>query len=294
MRRRKSRNLSPPPKFFSDSARATERSSTPLLAGQSQQDEDDEEDDIERIEISNGFSFRDEGVDAVDHANGATPAGLENGFTSSQSTGSTIMKPSSLRSDSPTKNISPSRLLNVDFGGGPRGSVDGASVDDTPDNTESLRDTADSASDFSQSRRSSSVNGSSGSQSVLGNMMNLAYRKGTRPAQNLFVATAEALWKGLTLRNIVKGFLWSLAITSMHYVGIAALHVPNGHYKLQPGLVILSALISWVVCLVGVILMPQMETHLGQQVFFSAVASAGVAAMHFTGMCAGIKGASLC
>lgn len=106
------------------------------------------------------------------------------------------------------------------------------------------------------------------------------------PAKNLFVATAEALWKGLTMRNIIRGFLWSLAITSMHYVGIAALQVPDGHYKLQPFLVLLSALISWVVCLVGVILMAQMETHLGQQCFFSVVATLGVAAMHFTGMSA--------
>ena len=69
----------------------------------------------------------------------------------------------------------------------------------------------------------------------------------------------------------------------MHYVGIAALRIPEGHSILNPFLVVLSGLISWVVCLVGVILMSQIETHFAQQCLFPVAASTGVAAMHFTG-----------
>jgi len=114
-------------------------------------------------------------------------------------------------------------------------------------------------------------------------MINTAYRKGTSTGKNAFLATAETLYHGLTLKNLIKGLLWSLAITSMHYVGIAGLRIPRGYFVLNPFLVILSALISWVVCLVGCILMAHMETHLPQQFLFSFVATAGVAAMHFTG-----------
>lgn len=137
-------------------------------------------------------------------------------------------------------------------------------------------------SDQSISRRSSSFMGSTHSSYGLSNIMNLAYR-GTSPAKNAFIATGEALYAGCTRRNIAKGFLWSLAITSMHYVGIAALRIPQGDFTLEPPLVILSSLISWVVCLVGCVLMSQIETHLTQQFLFAIVACTGVAGMHFTG-----------
>ncbi|MCJ1475227.1 hypothetical protein MMC13_003888 [Lambiella insularis] len=139
------------------------------------------------------------------------------------------------------------------------------------------------SSDHSISRRSSSFTGSTAGSYGLGSIMNLAYRS-TSPAKNAFIATGEALYFGCSLSNILKGFLWSLAITSMHYVGITALRIPNGYSTADPFLVILSGLISWIVCLVGIILMAQMETHLTQQLLFSAVATTGVAAMHFTGM----------
>ena len=137
-------------------------------------------------------------------------------------------------------------------------------------------------SDQSMSRRSDSFMGSTHSSYGLTNIMNLAYR-GTTPAKNAFIATGESLYAGCTRRNIIRGFLWSLAITSMHYVGIAALRIPQGDFTLEPPLVILSGLISWAVCLVGCILMSQIETHLTQQFLFAAVACTGVAAMHFTG-----------
>lgn len=139
-----------------------------------------------------------------------------------------------------------------------------------------------STSEQSTSRRSDSFIGLTHNSYGLGNIMNLAYR-GTSPAKNAFIATGEALYAGCTRRNIAKGFLWSLAITSMHYVGIAALRIPRGDFTLEPPLVILSGLISWVVCLVGCVLMSQIETHFAQQLLFAVVACTGVAAMHFTG-----------
>ena len=138
------------------------------------------------------------------------------------------------------------------------------------------------SSDQSISRRSDSFMGSTYSSYGISSIMNLAYR-GTSPAKNAFITTGQALYAGCTCRNIIKGFLWSLAITSMHYVGIAALRIPQGDFTLKPPLVILSGLISWAVCLVGCVLMSQIETYLAQQFLFAVVACSGVAAMHFTG-----------
>ena len=138
-------------------------------------------------------------------------------------------------------------------------------------------------SEHSISRRSDSLLSFTTGSFGLGSIKNFAYRS-TSPAKNAFKATGEALYAGCTIRNVAKGFLWSLAITSMHYSGIAALRIPHGYFTLHPLLVILSALISWVVCLIGCILMSQIETHFAQQFLFAAVACTGVAAMHFTGM----------
>jgi NO-binding membrane sensor protein with MHYT domain len=74
-----------------------------------------------------------------------------------------------------------------------------------------------------------------------------------------------------------------LTIVIVHYVGVIALQIPDGYFTLNIFLVILSGIISWVVCIIGCILMLQMETYLTQQFLFSAVATTGVAAMHFTG-----------
>ena len=151
-----------------------------------------------------------------------------------------------------------------------------------PDGADSILTSPDSlrriSSDHSVSRRSPSLIGSTHSSYKIGSIMNIAYRS-TSPAKNAFIATGEALYAGCTWRNVIKGFLWSLAITSMHYVGIAALIIPTGYFTLDPSLVVLSSLISWVVCVIGCILISQMETHLTQQFLFSIVASTGVAAM---------------
>jgi signal transduction histidine kinase len=118
----------------------------------------------------------------------------------------------------------------------------------------------------------------------ISNTIGMIYRQSTVPAKNAFLVMADMLYSGSTHRNFGKGFLWSLAITSMHYAGLFALHVPSGYLKFNPWLVILSALISWTVCTMGCILMAEMETNLPQQILFSVVASTGVGAMHITGM----------
>ena len=142
-----------------------------------------------------------------------------------------------------------------------------------------------SSSGFSTLRRSSSNGESNASSFGLSRIMEVSRLKssGGSAYGNPFVATANAIWTGLTLATIIKGFLWSLAITNMHYVGIIALHVPEGFTTFDPFLVFISGAISWIVCLVGCILMPKMETHFSQQILFSVVAAIGVAAMHFTG-----------
>jgi len=151
-----------------------------------------------------------------------------------------------------------------------------------------LHDHAESTTGFTEStensfsRRSSSFGSNSTTSYGLSSMMNIAYRSTSLP-KNAFLATGEALYSGCTYKNMTKGFLWSLAITSMHYAGILALSIPNGYCTLNSFLVILSGFISWCVCVVGCILMPQIETHFTQQFLFSVVATTGVAAMHFTG-----------
>lgn len=154
---------------------------------------------------------------------------------------------------------------------------------ETYDETNSVVSESALSSTNGSSRRSSSYMGSNTSSYGLSNIINTAYRSGNS-GKNAFLTTGEALYHGLTYKNIFKGFFWSLAITSMHYVGIAGLKIPHGYYTLNPYLFVLSGLISWIVCLVGCILMAQMETHLSQQFLFSFVATAGVAAMHFTGI----------
>ncbi|KAI4737931.1 hypothetical protein E4T50_11603 [Aureobasidium sp. EXF-12298] len=139
-----------------------------------------------------------------------------------------------------------------------------------------------SSNDGSTTRRESS-SGSSTSHG-LSSAMGLAYRRAPATTLNAFVATAKILYLGMTPRNIIKGFLWSVAITSMHYSGIFGLDIPHGKVVLNPWIVLASALISWLVCTIGCICMAEMEAMLSQQLLFSVVATTGVAAMHFTGM----------
>ncbi|KAH7083596.1 PAS/PAC sensor hybrid histidine kinase [Paraphoma chrysanthemicola] len=160
------------------------------------------------------------------------------------------------------------------------GDDDGAESDANGTRTNSLS----SWTDFGNSRRSSGVT-SSDTSLGLGRFASVRKAAGTTFGErNPFIATALALYMGLTARNTGKGFVWSLAITGMHYSGILALDIPHGFCDLDVKFVILSAIISWIVCVVGCILLSSMETRLGQQVLFSIIATTGVASMHFTGM----------
>ncbi|KIW07407.1 uncharacterized protein PV09_02250 [Verruconis gallopava] len=139
------------------------------------------------------------------------------------------------------------------------------------------------SSDCSSFRRSSAGNFSSGGLSSALGMIVQGER--STPHSNVFVGTAILLFDGFTRRNIGKGFLWSLAITGMHYCGMLSLKIPgDGYITFNLWLVMLSGLISWIVCTVGAVLMAHMETQFGQQILFSVIAAAGVAAMHWTGM----------
>lgn len=111
------------------------------------------------------------------------------------------------------------------------------------------------SSDYSPYGRTTSSSTSLG----IGSAMGLIYRRGSEPAKNAFVATANLLYFGCTPRNLGKGFVWSLAITSMHYAGILGLEIPSGYVQFNAGLVILSAIISWAVWLV-VLLSPYLPT----------------------------------
>ena len=145
------------------------------------------------------------------------------------------------------------------------------------------------SSENNSSERSSSFTGSSStiSQLGMGKFISIRTKKQARPTHgNVFVATGRALLKGLTLRNLATAFVWSMALTGMHYVGIYALEIPNGYVTLNLWLVGLSVAIGFTVCVVGCILFGEMETNFAQQVLFSAVAATGVAALHFTGMAA--------
>ena len=143
----------------------------------------------------------------------------------------------------------------------------------------------DTATESRSPRRSSSFGASTNSALGLSRIMSVKrFRGSTETSANPFAAIYWTLIAGLNVATIMKGFIWAIAITSMHYVGIRGLEVPEGHVALNAYLVIASFVICWIVCVVGCILILEIETHLGQQLLFSMVATTGVAAMHFTGM----------
>lgn len=124
-------------------------------------------------------------------------------------------------------------------------------------------------------RDSSSSNG-------IGELMNITYRASVTPG-NAFVATYKALLTGFSRKSVIRGLVWSVAIWSMHFCGLAAMKIPDGYMTLNPIFMVLAEFVSWAVCIVGSIVMTQMEPHLSQQILFSTVATIGIASMHFIG-----------
>lgn len=104
---------------------------------------------------------------------------------------------------------------------------------------------------------------------------NMAFQ-GVMPTKNAFVAIYEGFRAGLCWRAVLMGLIWSLAIFSMHYLGLAAMRIPGGYLSLSPILVFVSALISWVVCIIGYIYMANIEPHISQQLLFSFIAACGI------------------
>ncbi|MCJ1384172.1 hypothetical protein MMC17_007288 [Xylographa soralifera] len=256
-----------------------EYSSKPLLDSSAQEDED-YGDIAEDSELS----------PRPDWLHGLSPEADESTLSDTDSQAMSPITPQSTINRDTSHKISPISLNG--FSGelpakthtlGLRPGMGPISADRGNGRTESTDSMHRASSDRSMSRRSSSFTGSNFGSNGLGSILNVAYR-GASPAKNAFITTWEALYHGCTWKHAIKGFLWSLAITSMHYVGIAALRIPNGYFTLDPIFVVLSGLISWAVCHVGCILMSKMETHLAQQFLFAMVATTGVAAMHFTGM----------
>lgn len=105
----------------------------------------------------------------------------------------------------------------------------------------------------------------------------------------VLLSTGQALINGFTLATVTKGFVWSTALTNMHFMGVKALKIPRGYVTLMPLRVVLCAFVSWSVCCVAVTLMGGMEVNIKQQVLFSVVAASGVGAVHFSGMLTGAE-----
>lgn len=106
---------------------------------------------------------------------------------------------------------------------------------------------------------------------------------GIAPRRNAFVGTYQGIVAGMSWKAVGMGLVWSLSLTCMHYGGLLAMRVQEGWLTFDPVLVVVSAIISWVVCIAGYIYMVNIEPHLSQQALFSAIAASGIAAMHFTG-----------
>lgn len=172
---------------------------------------------------------------------------------------------------SPFSNFSPARPL-----GSFASTANESSSGSVGDSDSFLRNSTDD----NLSRRSTTTTTSESSDFSLPRFMSFKIAKSTTTeATNVLVGTVKGIYQGATLRNFCRGFIWSLAITSMHYSGIVALRIPEGYFTVQPLAVLLSATISWLVCTLACILIPQIEVNLAQQLLFSVVAATGVAAM---------------
>jgi len=172
---------------------------------------------------------------------------------------------------SPSSHLSPTRML-ASFA-----STTNESSSDSVGDTDSIRR---SSTEYVLSRRSSATMVSDSTDHSLPRFMSFKLAKSTTTeATNVLVGTVKGIYQGATLRNFCRGFIWSLAISGMHYSGIVALRIPDGYLTVQPVIVLLSATISWLVCTLACILIPRIEVNIAQQLLFSVVAATGVAAM---------------
>ncbi|EKM61530.1 uncharacterized protein PHACADRAFT_248203 [Phanerochaete carnosa HHB-10118-sp] len=96
----------------------------------------------------------------------------------------------------------------------------------------------------------------------------------------------KAYYRSITLMACMRATIWGLAIVFMHYCGMWAMEIPEGHIEWNWTIVILSYVVAFSVCFVACISMVHMEVHFGRQVAFSTIASVGTSSMHYTGMAA--------
>lgn len=68
------------------------------------------------------------------------------------------------------------------------------------------------------------------------------------------------------------------------YTGMWAMHIPGGHISWNLGIVVLSYVVAFAMCLVACIFMEHMDVHFGRQVAFSTIAAFGCCSMHYTGV----------
>ncbi|KZT73395.1 hypothetical protein DAEQUDRAFT_684402 [Daedalea quercina L-15889] len=96
----------------------------------------------------------------------------------------------------------------------------------------------------------------------------------------------RAQWKTVTVLLVVRAAVWGLALVMMHYCGMWAMVIPGGRISWDLGIVVLSYVVAFAVCLVACTTMEHMEVHFARQVAFSTIAALGVCSMHYTGMAA--------
>jgi len=85
---------------------------------------------------------------------------------------------------------------------------------------------------------------------------------------------------------LARSAIWAAGICAMHYMGMLGLRIENGYITWNIGLVILSYLIAFAVCIIATSYMYAMETLLSRQLVFSFIAACGVFSMHYTGQAA--------
>lgn len=97
---------------------------------------------------------------------------------------------------------------------------------------------------------------------------------------------AKTHWKTVTGLLALRAAVWGMALVLMHYCGMWAMHIPGGHISWNLGIVVLSYVVAFAMCLVACIFMEHMDVHFGRQVAFSTIAAFGCCSMHYTGMAA--------
>jgi hypothetical protein len=123
----------------------------------------------------------------------------------------------------------------------------------------SSTDLTASSSDFDKT--TTGEGGTSGSSNASGSFMRglpLSRRERRRLKAGGAASTSVSellltLWGDCTVEAIAKAGIWASAIVTMHYSGMAAFHLEQGFAVWNKLLIAASALIAWVVCLVGLL-----------------------------------------